>query len=133
MNPMKLVMAFAVAFPALAFSAGIAGAETDDGKRHCFFVSEFNNWKAADEKTLYIRVGVKRFFRLDLAASCRTAMWPDATMINKWRGSTSVCSALDWDLKVSQRADGFGQPCLVSKMTELTPAEADALPSKVKP
>jgi hypothetical protein len=133
MKPMNLVMAFAVAFPALALGAGIAGAEADDGKRHCFFVSEFNNWKAADEKTLYIRVGVKRFFRLDLAASCRTALWPDAVMINKWRGSTAVCSHLDWDVKIAQHGGDIPQACLVTKMTELTQAEADALPRKVKP
>jgi hypothetical protein len=121
-----------VAFPALALSAGVAGAE-EGSKRSCFFVSQFNNWKAADEKTIYIRVGVNRFFRLDLSSACRTALWPDAVMINKWRGSNSVCSALDWDLQIAQQATGIPQPCLVSKMTELTKAEADALPRKVKP
>jgi len=132
MKPMKLMMAFAVAFPALALSAGVAGAD-DNSKRSCFFVSQFNNWKAADDKTIYIRVGTNRFFRLDLSTSCRTAMWPDAVMVNTWRGSNSVCSALDWDLRVSQRADGIPEACIVSKMTELTKAEADALPRKVRP
>jgi len=36
----------------------------------CFFVSEFQNWKAPDNKTIYIRVGVNEFYRLDLSASC---------------------------------------------------------------
>ena len=132
MKPMKLVMAFAVAFPALALGAGVAGAE-EGSKRSCFFISQFNNWKAADDKTLYIRVGVNRFYRLDLANSCRTAMWPDAVMINKWRGSNAVCSHLDWNIQVSQRADGIPEPCIVTKMTELTADEAAALPRKVKP
>jgi hypothetical protein len=101
--------------------------------RRCFFSNQFENWKAADEKTLYIRVGVNRYFRLDLASSCRAALWPSAYLITKFRGSNSVCTALDWDLQVAQQPHGIAEPCIVSQMTELTPAEADALPKKVKP
>ena len=122
---------------AAVLAAGVPGAavsaQAADESRHCFFSSQFKNWRAADEKTLYIRVGVNRYFRLDLAASCRTALWPDATMITVFRGSNLVCSALDWDVKVSQRVNGIPQACMVSKMTELTEAEAAALPRKVKP
>jgi hypothetical protein len=111
---------------------GVVAAAEPEAQRHCFFSSQFENWKAADEKTIFIRVGVNRYFRLDLAGGCRSAAWPDSFLITKFRGSNTVCSAIDWDLKVSQ-PHGIAEACIVSQMTELTPAEVDAIPKKAKP
>jgi len=119
------ILAASIVLPATA-------AADDQEKSHCFFSSQFNNWKAADEKTIYIRVGVNRYFRLDLAGACRTATWPDSFLITKFHGANTICSAIDWDLKVSQ-PHGIPEACIVSKMTELTPDEVKALPPKVKP
>jgi len=132
MTPIKTIAGLAIALAAL-LSAPVALSAEGDAKQHCFFSNQFNNWKAADEKTLYIRVGVSRYYRLDLAGACRTALWPDAVLITKFRGSNAVCSAIDWDLQVSQRPDGIPEGCIVSKMTELTAEEVAALPKKAKP
>ena len=132
MRSIKTVVAFAIVLVTLASAPLAMGAE-DEARQHCFFSNQFNNWKAADERTLYIRVGVNRYYRLDLAGACRTALWPDAVLITKFRGSNAVCSAIDWDLKVAPRADGIAEGCIVSKMTELTTEEVAALPKKAKP
>ena len=132
MKPIQAIAGFAIALVMLQ-SAPVTLAAEGQGKQHCFFSNQFNNWKAADEKTLYIRVGVNRYYRLDLAGACRTALWPDAVLITRFRGSNAVCSAIDWDLKVAQRVDGIPEGCIVSKMTELSSSEAEALPRKVKP
>ena len=129
---MKVVHLFAAAVAASFMSIGAVAAADSDTHQHCFFASQFNNWRAADEKTIYIRVGVNRYFRLDIAGGCKTATWPDSFLITKFRGSNTVCTALDWDLKVSQ-PHGIAEACIVSQMTELTPDEVKALPAKAKP
>jgi hypothetical protein len=99
----------------------------------CFFSNEFQNWKAPDARTIFIRVGLHRYFRLDLSGTCQTLLWPDSHLITHVRGSDSICSAVDWDLKVSQGSNGIPEACIVKTMTELTPAEAAAIPPKFKP
>jgi len=121
---------FAVVPPAMAEPASSTAAQ---GSR-CFSIRNFQNWKARDAKTLYIRVDPRRYYRLDLAASCPALLSPNSHLITKWRGSSWVCSALDWDLKVSEDPmRGFASPCIVKTMTALSDSEAGALPRKFKP
>ena len=111
-------------------------ASTDKAPAHqtrCFFSSEFDGWKAADDKTLYIKVRSNRYYRLDLAGSCPRLTWPGAFLITKIHGSSTMCTALDWDLHVATDWHDIPEPCIVKTMTELTPEEAAALPAKVKP
>ena len=70
-----------------------------------------------------------------MAGSCPELTFPNPHLITHTFGPDEVCSAVDWDLKV---ADGtgpgsFATPCIVAKMTKLTPAEAAAIPKKFKP
>ena len=117
----------------LVLAAAPALAQSPAPKNECFFVSQFENWRpGADEKTMYIRVSSRRFYRLDMANRCSEMSWPGATLVNHFRGST-ICSPLDWDMKVSQGAGGMAAPCIVKKMTRLSDAEAAALPAKQKP
>ena len=100
----------------------------------CFSIRNFETWKALDDKTLYIRVFSRRYYRLDLAASCPRVTAPSSHLVTKWRGSSWVCSALDWDLRVSEDpVRGFESSCIVKSMTPLTDAEAAAIPRKFKP
>ena len=99
----------------------------------CFFSTQFQNWKAPDPGTIFIRVNMNRYFRLDLSGTCETLMWPDSHLITHVRGSDSICSAIDWDLKVSNGPDGIAEPCIVRTMTELTPAQVAAIPPKFRP
>ena len=126
----------ALAGTAVLLSAQDAAlGQTPAPKNECFFVSQFENWKAGgDDKTMYIRVASNRFYRLDLANACHELSWPSATLINKFRGST-ICSPLDWDMKVSQGlgSGSIATPCMVKAMTRLSPAEVTALPKKQKP
>lgn len=123
-----LIAAFVLSGVAVAADPG-----TPAKNAQCFHISNFEGWKAPDAKTIYIRVGQRNYYRLDLTASCPTLRWPSAYLVTEWRGSSWVCSAIDWDLKVAQRSGGFAQPCLVKTMTKLTPAEAEAIPKKFKP
>lgn len=132
---MKKMMAFAVAASLSAVATATLAGPAAKGKpaATCFRSSEFQNWKAADAKTIYIRVGMHRYYRLDLAAPCYSIRTPGAFLVTKIRGSNTICSAIDWDLHVATSWHDIPQACIVKKMTELTPAEAAALPKKIKP
>lgn len=98
----------------------------------CFFSRDWQGWKATDDgKAIYIRVGLHQIYRLDLASSCPDLHYPNAHLVTKLRGD-SICDALDIDLKVSD-GSGFAVPCIVSKLSELSQAEAAALPKALQP
>ena len=115
------------------FTAATAQAPAPAPRNACFYSTQFQNWKAPDPKTIFIRVNMNRYFRLDLSGTCETLMWPNSHLITHVRGSDSICSAIDWDLKVSNGPDGIAEPCIVKTMTELTPAQVAAIPPKFKP
>jgi hypothetical protein len=134
---LTLLAAFplAIGAPALAQPAPVEARKPAAPENQCFPITEFQNWRAADAKTMYLRVGVNDYFRIDMSGECPELTYPDAHLITVWRGSSEVCGALDWDLKV---ADGtgpgsFAVPCIVKNQTRLTPAEAAAIPKKFKP
>lgn len=134
-------------FSMLIFSAAMgltvlsAPAFAEDMARpapRCFSMQEFQGWKAPDARTIYIRVGVNDFYRLDLSAPCQSLLYPDSHLITKVRGSDQVCSGVDWDLSVSDssgmtRGAGFKEACIVKTQTPLSPAEVAQIPKKFKP
>jgi len=120
------------ALTALFAIGSMACADQQQAPPSCFFVHETWSWKAADAQTMYIRVFPNRFYRLDLVAQCPSLLRPDAQLITVHR-SDSICNALDWDLKVRPGMGGIAVPCIVKKMTPLTPAEAAQIPAKFKP
>src|SRR5580704_1012163 len=61
----------------------------------CFFSNEFQGWKAPDARTIFIRVGLHRYFRLDLSGECQSLLLPDSHLITHVRGSDSICAAVD--------------------------------------
>jgi hypothetical protein len=124
----KQIVAVALAAAAIL---GVAGPALAQGPS-CFFTTQWQGWKAADDHTIYLNVsGGHRTYRLDLAGSCPALLDPTAHLITN-NHTSSICTALDWDLRVSQ-GHGFDTPCIVSKMTELTPDQAAALPKKLRP
>lgn len=111
-----------------------ASAQTVSPKRSCFPMYEMRGWKAADTRTIYIRVDPDRIFRLDLAQDCPLLRTPAAHLITDVRGSELVCTAVDWDLAVSEGPPGaMPERCIVKEMTLLTPDEAAALPATLRP
>ncbi len=122
-----------------ALLAGSIGAQAQPGPSHpannpsCFFVNQFQNWRAPDARTIYVRVNIDRYYRLDLSRECPALRYPGAHLIMNVRGPSTICSAVDWDLKVNMGKRGISEPCIVRTMTPLTPAEAAAIPKRFKP
>jgi hypothetical protein len=119
---------------AAALIAGQASAASDKTKDSapCFYITQWQGWKAPDPNTLYLGVNLHDVYRADLSAGSPQLLWPDAHLISQVRGSNSICSPLDLQLAVSD-TNGFKQPLIVKKLTKLTPEEIAAIPKKYRP
>lgn len=120
---------------AIVFGASAASAQPVSAppSNSCFFINQFQTWKAPDDKTMFIRVGSNRYFRLDMAGSCSALKGINPHLITRFSGTNSICSKLDWNLKVARAPGSPPEACIVSAMTELTPEEVKAIPKKFKP
>src|SRR6185312_6773284 len=127
--PMKRALVFASLFAMFAVPALAA-----DAAKSCFPIRELDSWRAADTKTIYLRVAQTRYYRLDLGNACSVLGDRDAHLITKTSGSDLVCTAADWDLQAARATMGsLPMHCIVKTMTPLTAAEADAIPKEFKP
>lgn len=115
---------------AAASILGMAAPALAQGQS-CFFITQWHGWKAADDHTVYINVDPHKIYRLDMSGACPALLDPASHLITN-NHSSSICSALDWDLRVSE-GHGFVTGCIVDKMTQLTPDQAAALPRKLRP
>src|SRR5665213_3407681 len=97
----------------------------------CFFVSQWQGWKAADDHTVFIHVDPRRIYRLDMSGACPALLSAGASLITQ-NHTSSICSAIDWDLRVKE-GPGFATGCIVRKMSLLTPDQAAALPKNLRP
>jgi hypothetical protein len=115
-----------------ALIAAVADAQTTFEKPRCFRSSDWRGWKATpDASAIYIRVSSSRIYRVDFAHACN-ALRHGNHLFNRVRGSGRICTAIDLDLRVSV-GRGMSTPCIASKLTELTPEEAAALPKSLRP
>jgi len=133
MTAAALTAFFAATVSAAAQPAAPPATQTPPGHPRCFYPNEFEGWKAPDDRTIYLRIRIHRIYRLDLSSPCAGLRWPDAHLIMNVRGSDTICTPLDWDLKVASSPPSIAEACIVKTMTELSPAEADAIPKKYQP
>ena len=110
-----------------------AGQPTAPLKR-CFYARDWQGWHAPNAHMMYLRVDMHHIYRVDFASSCQALTWPDAHLITTFRGSDSVCTPLDLDIKVADSGPGhIAEPCIASGLSELTPEEVAAIPKKDLP
>lgn len=108
------------------------GASPHSEATSCFLRRNWDGgWKATkDSRTIYIKVS-ERVYRLDLAAPYSLLRSPWAVLGNRGPNGM-ICSGNDFDLWVSDRT-GVEQWPVVKSLTRLTPAQAAALPKKLRP
>jgi hypothetical protein len=117
----------------VAISVAQAEPSVQDGNaRQCFLSRDWRGWRAADNHTMYIRVGMRDIYRLDLAGPYPGLLSGGGVLVHRTRGSGSICSALDLDLRVS-RGRGSSTHIFVKSMTKLSPEDAAALPRHLRP
>ncbi len=126
----------AMGAPAAFAAQGTATATTDakptKPPRQCFYLSDWRGWTAPDKNTLYLKVRNREVYRVDLAWGSNQLTWPGNHLVSVVRGTDSVCSPMDLDLRVSDGM-GFAMPIRAKTITKLTPEQVKALPKKHQP
>ncbi|MEO8813335.1 MAG: hypothetical protein ABI376_10545 [Caulobacteraceae bacterium] len=126
----SLVVAALGAAAAPALAQGTA-APAKEGPR-CFFITQWKGWKSPSPNVIYLGVTPNAVYRVDLSAGSPLLNDPSRHLISRVRGSSSICSALDLDLALSD-GHGFSTPLIASKLTRLSPEEIAAIPPKYRP
>ncbi|KQW70974.1 hypothetical protein ASE17_15310 [Phenylobacterium sp. Root77] len=98
--------------------------------RNCFWANSANSFNAVDDQTVYVRVGVRDVYRLDLFTRCPDVDWNTAIALQS-RGGSSICSGLD--ATVLTKGPFGPQRCQVRTVTKLTPEEVAAMNPRAKP
>lgn len=122
------------AVAAAFLAAGGATAAPDRAPdRACFASIDWKGWSApGDGDALYLRVGMHDIYRVELTPGTRVHKSGDRFLVNRVRGSSWICSALDLDLTLSDQ-HGFREPIIARSLRKLTPAEVAAIPRKDLP
>ena len=100
----------------------------------CFYARQVSGFSAPDREHVYLRVGVRDVYALDLLGPCPDVDWTLGLGIAS-HGSNFICSGLDAELIVprSPSAPLGGQRCPVEHIRKLTAAEVAAIPRKLRP
>ncbi len=114
-------------------SAPVVGAQpaSRSGGEQCFFRSNINGFIAPNDHTVYIRVGVRDIYRLDLMSDCTGLSFRQGIGLESTPGDPQICSAIQ--ATIVYRDTGIPNRCPVSAIHKLTPAEIAALPKRDLP
>jgi hypothetical protein len=97
----------------------------------CFLTRNIDGFNAPDSHTVYVRVGVNQFYRLDLMTDCLELPFRLSIGLETTPGEAWVCSPLD--ATVIYHTGGIPQRCPVKAIHKLTPEELAALPKRDRP
>ena len=101
-------------------------------RSQCFFHNDVQNFAAADEQSVYIRVGARDVYRLEVFAPCPDIDWSLRVGLRNFGGSSWLCVGDQVDVFVPIR--GFGpNRCPARIGRKLTPEEVAALPKRARP
>ena len=133
---MRVLIAPLAALASLALAGCAAGARLNadagpaTGGRQCFWANNVTGFRAVDDRTVNLRVGVREVYRLDLIGPCPDVDWASQIAIQS-RGGSSICTGLDAVL-IAPTSIG-PQRCQVRTVRRLTPEEVAALPDAARP
>jgi len=131
MNAKPALAACLVALFAGSMAAPVAArSPVEPGKRQCFYTGAVSNFTAADDHTLYVRVGVRDVYQFEMLGPCPDMRWSERLALVA-KPSPWICSGMDADV-VTPSSIG-PQRCAVRSLRKLTPAEVAALPRKARP
>jgi hypothetical protein len=134
MNPKQVAIAALGAALALAPSLPQAQPspppKTYAGARQCFYANNISNYTTEGERTVYLRIGVREIYRLDLMTDCPELGFRQNIEFRHVGGS-SICSPIDLTIQFHQ--PGARRLCAVSDMRKLSLDEVAALPKRLRP
>ena len=126
-----LVLIAAAALAGATTPGLAAGKPAAAGK--CFYMQDVRNHTVGDDHTLYLNVGNRSVYRVEMSNNCLGGAGASDPIVLKQRGSSNICQAIDLDIGARVNGGGLPSRCIVDKLVRLTPAEAAALPAKLRP
>lgn len=106
-------------------AAGAASAAATP-RRECFNARQVNSFNAINDEFVDVRVGARRYFRLQLTGVCPNIDWTQRVALRTTGGSSWICRGMDAELIVP--SPGIGpERCLVTNVRPLSDAEARAM------
>jgi hypothetical protein len=127
------VLVLSAASTASAADSKPAGnAKSMNLTHNCFFISQWQGWRAPAPNVIYLGVNLRDVYKVQLSSNSPALMWPDARLVSITRGSSTICDALDLDLKVAY-SHGFPIGLIATSITKLTPEQVAAIPPKFNP
>jgi hypothetical protein len=130
---LKTLSAAAAGAVVFCAAAPVLAATRGEPSSPCFFVTQWRGWKSPNPDTLYLGVNNHDIYEVKLSGGGSTQLsWPDMHLVSVDRGSGSICSAIDLDLKIAD-TNGFSEPLIAKSMRKLSPAEVAAVPPKYRP
>lgn len=120
-----------------ALSVNAASAATADRPRlsgsDCFSSRDWVSSRAPSDDTLYIKVRLHDYYRIDLhGGGARRLNQPGTFLITKSWGTDRVCAPVDLDMKISDNI-GFTEPLIAKGITRVSREEVAALPRRFQP
>lgn len=98
----------------------------------CFHGSSADGFSAANDRTVYVRAGVRDVYELKLFAPCFDVNWAQHIALRS-RSSDFICEGTNVDYEVISPSPLGRQRCQVTSVRKLTEAEVAALPKKDRP
>lgn len=125
---MRRIAALASALAALAAAGctqepGTQSASATEG-RQCFRPGSVSGFTPEGDRTVYVTVGARQVYRLDIVGVCPDVDWSQRIAIRNRGGSGWVCGGMDAELLV--RGPTGIDRCPVTNVTRLSEAEAEA-------
>jgi len=132
-----LLTLIAVAATALTSTAHAADphrmSKPPKAERACFYARSVTNFRAADDRNLYIRVGARDIYHLKMFGNCFDLSWKNALALSS-KGGNFICEGDNVSVDVVTRDSAFSnQSCPVSSVRKLTPQDVASLPKKARP
>jgi hypothetical protein len=132
---MKATSVWAATTAALLVLGACATPDPDNPRasnpsRQCFFANSASGFTAVDTQTVNVRVGARDVYRLDLMGTCPDINWNSQIALVS-RGSSSICTGTG--ATIITRGPTGQQRCPVRMVTQLTPAEVEALRPRDRP
>lgn len=128
---LRVVASAAVLAGAVLSATTVSAQPPAKGDSQCFYRRNINGFRAPDDRTLYIRVGVRDIYRLDLMVDCTSLTFRQGIGLESTPGDPWICSAIQ--ATVVYRDVGMRNRCPVSSIHKLTEAEIAALPRRDLP
>jgi hypothetical protein len=120
-----LVLAAATAILGASAFGALAAPASEDA---CFLTRDLRGHTiGTDGHTLYFDVNGTAVYQVTTTNNCLANVTGSDTLILRDRGQGKICHPLDLDIRAR------GTQCLVANMSRLSPAEAQALPKRLRP